>query len=98
MLTAVAAIFTISSVSCVDLPILLFFEGPLPRNSRSRARALEDSVHTSMIMSRLATVLGFFMVISSTVLRLLTPSWKALMILMSWMYGLAFLALQKYFT
>jgi hypothetical protein len=33
--------------------------------------------------SRSATILGFFMVISSTVLTLLTPSQKALMISMS---------------
>jgi hypothetical protein len=59
----------------------------LPRDSRSRARASEASMHTSVTASRLATVL-----ISLTLSR------KVLMILMSWIYGITFLALQKYLT
>jgi hypothetical protein len=52
----------------------------------------------SATVSRLATILGFFMVISSTVLMSLTLSWKAWMTSMSWMYGIAFPTLQKHFT
>jgi hypothetical protein len=70
----------------------------LPRDSRSWFQASEASMHTSTTVSRLTTVLGFFMAISSTILRSLTPSHKVLMISMSWIYGIAFLALQKYFT
>jgi hypothetical protein len=40
-------------------------------------------MHVSMTVSRLTTVLSFFIAISSTVLMSLTPSWKALMILMT---------------
>jgi hypothetical protein len=48
--------------------------------------------------NRSATVLGFFMAIFSTVLMSLTPSQKALMISMSSMFRMIFLALQKCFT
>jgi hypothetical protein len=54
-------------------------------------------MHTSVTASRSATVLGFFMTISSTVLISLTPSYNALMISMSWTYEIAFLMLQKHF-
>jgi hypothetical protein len=50
-------------------------------------------MHTSMTVSRLATVLGFLMAIYSVVFMLLTPSRKALIISMSWIYGIVFLAL-----
>jgi hypothetical protein len=60
--------------------------------------ASEASMHTTATVSRLATILGFFMVIYSIVLISLTPSWKSLMILMSWMYEIVLLVLQKCFT
>jgi hypothetical protein len=76
-----------------------FFVGdPLLHYSRSHALASEASMHTSATASRSSTVLGFFMAISSIVLTSLTPSQKALMILMSWMYEITFLTLQKCFT
>jgi hypothetical protein len=50
-------------------------------------------MQTLATTSKPATVLGFFMAISLTVLISLTPSQKALMISMSWMFGIAFLAL-----
>jgi hypothetical protein len=56
---------------------------------------LDACVH---IVSRSATVFGFFIVISSMVLMSLTPSHKALMISMSRMYGISFLVLQKHLT
>jgi hypothetical protein len=46
-----------------------------------------------MTVFRSVTVFGFFMTISSTVLMSLTPSRKELMILMSWIYEIAFLAM-----
>jgi hypothetical protein len=55
-------------------------------------------MHTTATVSRLATILDFFMVIYSIVLISLTPSWKSLMILMSWMYEIVLLVLQKCFT
>jgi hypothetical protein len=55
-------------------------------------------MHTSATASKSATVLGFFIAISSTVLKSLMPSWKVLIISMSWMYGMSFLALQKHLT
>jgi hypothetical protein len=55
-------------------------------------------MHTSVTANLSAIVLCFFMVISSTVLISLTPSRKVLMILMSWMYKITFLALYKCFT
>jgi hypothetical protein len=55
-------------------------------------------MQTSATASVSTTILGFFMTISLTVLISLTPSWKVLMISMSRMYGIAFLALQKHFT
>jgi hypothetical protein len=60
--------------------------------------ASEASMHTTATVIRLATILGFFMVIYSIVLISLTPSWKSLMILMSWMYEIVLLVLQKCFT
>jgi hypothetical protein len=60
-----------------------FCEVPLPHDSRSHAQASEASIHISATASRSATVFGFFMAISSTVLMLLTSSQKALMISMS---------------
>jgi hypothetical protein len=39
----------------------LFLDGPLPRDSRSQVQASKASIHTSVTVSRLATVLGFFM-------------------------------------
>jgi hypothetical protein len=55
-------------------------------------------MHISVTASKSATVLGFFMAISSTILISLTPSQKALTISMSWMCGMPFLALQKRLT
>jgi hypothetical protein len=55
-------------------------------------------MHTSATASRSATIFGFFIAISSTVLISLTSSRKALMISISWMWGIAFLALQKRLT
>jgi hypothetical protein len=55
-------------------------------------------MHISATASKSATVLGFFMAISSTVLISLTSSQKVLMILMSWMCGMLFLVLQKHLT
>jgi uncharacterized membrane protein len=52
----------------------------------------------STIISISATILGFFMAISSMVLISLTQLQKALMTSMSKMYGIVFLALQKHFT
>jgi hypothetical protein len=75
-----------------------FLDGPLPRDFRSRAQASEASMHMSVTASGPVTVLGFFMAISSTVLISLTPLRKVLMISMSWMCGMTFLALQKYLT
>jgi hypothetical protein len=91
MISAIPAVSTICHVdfrsSC------FFFEAPMTQDSRSRAQALEASMHTLTTMSRSATIFGFFIAISSIVLISLTPSQKALMILMSWMHGIAFLAL-----
>jgi hypothetical protein len=55
-------------------------------------------MQTSVTANRSTTILGFFMMISLTILISLTPSRKALMISMSWMYKIAFLVLQKCFT
>jgi hypothetical protein len=61
-----------------------FFLGrPLLHESRSRAQALKASKQTSATVSRSAIILGFSMVISSTVLMSLALSWKTLMTLMS---------------
>jgi hypothetical protein len=54
-------------------------------------------MHTSATVSRSATIFGFFIAISSTVLMSLTSSRKVLMISMSWMYEIMFLTLQKHF-
>jgi hypothetical protein len=75
-----------------------FFRAPLPCDSRSWAQASEASMHMSATVSRLTTILGFLIAISYTVLMSLTLLWKALMISMSWIYGIVFLVLQKYFT
>jgi hypothetical protein len=61
-------------------------------------QAAQDKLQTSMTISILATIFGFFMAISSTLLMALTPSQKALMVSMSWMLGIVFLVLQKCFT
>jgi hypothetical protein len=55
-------------------------------------------MQTSATASRSAIILDFFMAISLIVLISLTLSQKALMILMSYMYEIEFLVLQKYFT
>jgi hypothetical protein len=54
--------------------VCFFFEGPLPHDYMSRAQALEASMHTSATASRSATILGLFIVVSSTVLISLTLS------------------------
>jgi hypothetical protein len=95
VISTISVISMISSISCVDILIVpLLLQGPLARDSRSRAQA---SIHTSVTASRSATVMGFFMASSSIILMSLTPSRKTLMISMSYIYGIAFLTLQKCF-
>jgi hypothetical protein len=91
--SVVPSVLTIALVSCVNLVIIFFLEVPLPRDSRSHARTSKASIHTLMTVRRLVTIFGFFMAISSIVLMSLTPSRKALMISISWMYRIAFLLL-----
>jgi hypothetical protein len=60
-----------------------FLGGPLLCDSRSWTRASEALMQMSTIISRSATILGFFMAISSMVLISLTQLQKALMTSMS---------------
>jgi hypothetical protein len=95
----ISVVLAISPIGHVDLPIiLLLLWGPLAtglKESSSGLRCLDACVcDCEQIDHRL----GFFIAISTMDMMSLTPLRKALMISMSWMYGIAFLVLQKYFT
>jgi hypothetical protein len=61
---------------CIDLPIfiLLLLCMPLLCESRSETQDFEASMQMYVTTNRPITILGFFMVIFSTVLMSLTPS------------------------
>jgi hypothetical protein len=99
LLATISMILAVPLISKVDFPVVPFLlRGPLAVRLMSRSQALEASMHTSTTVRSSATVLGFFIAISSTVLMSLTPSRKVLIISMSYMYEIAFLALHKHFT
>jgi hypothetical protein len=88
----ISAIFTISLISDVDLPIFFLFREPLAAGLKKSNPGLGS------LYAYICNCEQISMAISSTVLISLTPSRKALMISMFWMYEIAFRALQKCFT
>jgi hypothetical protein len=86
----VSAIHAVSTVSRVDfLIILLLLLGPLAVRLQESSLGLRSLNAYVSDCEQIDHCFGFFEAISSTVLISLTPSQKALMILMSWMYGTA---------
>jgi hypothetical protein len=84
LLIVISTVFAVSPIGHIDLPIiLLFLWGSLAVDSRNRARASDALMQVFATASRLATVLGFFMVIYYTVLMSLSSSRKVLTISMS---------------
>jgi hypothetical protein len=99
LLLTISTIFTVSTIPTiysVDLSIvmLLLPRKPLVMWFKEPGSSLNGDVSDC---KQIEHHFRLFVVISSTVLISLTPSWKALMTSISWMYGLAFLVLQKYF-
>jgi hypothetical protein len=79
----VAVIFMIPLVSCVDHQIILLLRGPLATGLKVLSPGLGSLYAYIYDCEQIGHNHGFFMVISSIVLRSLTPSRKALMISMS---------------
>jgi hypothetical protein len=98
LLTMVATIFMISPVNCVDLSIFLLLQGPLAAGLKELSLGLGSLYAYNYDCEQIGHIHGLLHGDLLHSLEIANPIRKAFMISMSWMYGMAFLALQKYFT
>jgi hypothetical protein len=74
VISAISMIFAISSVSCVDFPIILLLpQGPLAMGLKKLSPGFGSLNAYVSNCRQIDYVLGFFMAISSIVLMSLTP-------------------------
>jgi hypothetical protein len=100
-ISTISTISVISKIGCVDLPIvLLFLWGPLVTWFKESSSGLENINAYVSNYEQISHCLGLLHcdLLNSLLNMSLTLSPKALMISMSMIYGIAFLALQKCFT